>query len=245
MNNKKTWYEKASIWVTLISGICAILGVSIFGGRSLINSEDTAAENVSQSHLDESRENNNSSQQNMDSINESKDTFISKETENESEDHVPESSTASEKIKVTEIHTPTDSIISVSYPNWNVDNDYGIDGKRYGGGLKVTISHMLSALGDNSNRKITSRIMIPISNDINSFSGVFVLHQSMYGSKSSAQISILVNNESLFTTDEINGDTLDSIPFSIDFENADSIIIETKATLRGSDFTFGIVSPKE
>ena len=37
MKDNKPWYEKVSIWITIIAGICAILGISIFGDKSLFN----------------------------------------------------------------------------------------------------------------------------------------------------------------------------------------------------------------
>lgn len=64
----------------------------------------------------------------------------------------------------------------------------------------------------------------------------------MYGSKSSATIRIIVDNEELFTTNEIDASTTEAIPFSINFGDADSIIVEAEATLRGSDFVYGMVS---
>ncbi len=41
----KPWYEKIGIWIGIISGIFVILGISIFGGKSLLNNkEDTIKE---------------------------------------------------------------------------------------------------------------------------------------------------------------------------------------------------------
>ena len=76
------------------------------------------------------------------------------------------------------------------------------------------------------------------------FSGVFILDQSMHGSNSTGVITILINNEEVFTTGEIGGDTVTSFPFSIDFGDADSIIILTEAHLSGSDFVYGFVAEK-
>lgn len=35
MKDKKPWYENVSIWITIIAGICAILGISVFGNKSI------------------------------------------------------------------------------------------------------------------------------------------------------------------------------------------------------------------
>ena len=134
----------------------------------------------------------------------------------------------------------------VSLPEWNVYEDVGIDGKKYGGGIKVTISDMFIDMGSNGSKDVTSRITIPVdgNGEDTIFEGVFVLDQVMYGSESTGTISIIVNNEEIFSTGKIGGNTLESFPFEIDFAGADSIIILTEAHLNGSNFVYGIVSEK-
>jgi len=44
--NNKHWYEKVGIWVTIIAGISAILGVSVFGSRSLIKDDEIGGANT-------------------------------------------------------------------------------------------------------------------------------------------------------------------------------------------------------
>ena len=39
--NKKSGYEKAGIWISIIASICAILGISVFGGKSLMGNNET------------------------------------------------------------------------------------------------------------------------------------------------------------------------------------------------------------
>ncbi len=151
-----------------------------------------------------------------------------------------------EKIPVTEVHQPDDVATIVSLPEWDVDEDMGIDGKRYGGGIKVSISDMFISMGSNGSKDVTSRITIPLDGNYDEtiFEGVFVLDQSMYGSNSTGTISILINNEEVFTTGEIGGNTLNAFPFNVDFGDADSLIILTEAHLSGSDFVYGFVSEK-
>lgn len=36
MENNKPWYERINIWITIIAGICTILGISIFGNISFV-----------------------------------------------------------------------------------------------------------------------------------------------------------------------------------------------------------------
>lgn len=35
MKDNKSWYEKIGIWVGIVAGICAILGFSVLGGKSI------------------------------------------------------------------------------------------------------------------------------------------------------------------------------------------------------------------
>lgn len=39
VKDHKSWYEKISIWITIIAGICAILGISVFG-NNIFNKDD-------------------------------------------------------------------------------------------------------------------------------------------------------------------------------------------------------------
>lgn len=151
-----------------------------------------------------------------------------------------------EKIPVSEVHQPNDVATIVSLPEWNVEEDMGIDGNRYGGGIKVSISDMFIGMGSNGSKDVTSRITVPLDGDYDEtiFEGVFVLDQSMYGTESTGTISILVNNEEVFTTGEIGGNTLEAFPFNVDFGDADSLIILTEVHLAGSDFVYGFVSEK-
>ena len=151
-----------------------------------------------------------------------------------------------EKISVTEMHQPDDAATIVTLPEWNVDEDMGIDGKRYGGGIKISISDMFIAMGSNGSKDVTSRIVIPLDGNYDEtvFEGVFILDQSMFGSNSTGTISVLINNEEVFTTGEIGGNTLNAFPFKVDFGDADSLVILTEAHLSGSDFVCGFVSEK-
>ena len=151
-----------------------------------------------------------------------------------------------EKIPLIEQHQPDDVATRVSLQEWDVNNDMGIDGNRYGGGIKVNISDMFINMGSNLSKDVVSRIIVPLdkNDDETIFTGVFILDQSMYGSNSTGTITILINNEEVFTTGEIGGNDIQAFPFSVDFGNADSIIILTEAHLSGSGFVYGFVAEK-
>lgn len=143
-----------------------------------------------------------------------------------------------------ESHKPNDSATSVSYPNWDIEHDLGIDGKRYGDGLKITISNMFISLGSNGSKDVSSRMILPLPGNSTDtiFTSIIILDQSMYSSESSGTISLIVNNEEKFTTGEINASNIQAFPFEIDIGNADSIVLQTEAHLKGGDFTYGLVS---
>ena len=149
-----------------------------------------------------------------------------------------------EKIQVSESHQPDDVATMVSLPEWIADKDMGIDGKRYGGGIKVSISDWFISTGSSGGKDVISRITVPLDgNDGETiFEGAFVLDQSMYGTKSTGTISILVNNEEVFSTGKIGGNTLSAFPFKVNFGDADALIILTEVHLEGSDFVFGLVA---
>lgn len=143
-----------------------------------------------------------------------------------------------------EVHQPNDSATKVNLVSWNKENDIGIDGKKHGNGIKVSIYDIFIEWGAGSSSDVISRVTIPFceGNKSGILNGVFILDQTMYGSKSTGVISILVNNEEVFTTGEIGGNTTEALPFSIHLEDADAIVILVKAHLVESKFTYGFVS---
>lgn len=243
--NNKPWYEKVGIWIGIIAGICTILGVSILGGKSLIKDRKKDLQTTVEVTKDEHDISNNEQSTSDPSFDKD---FQDEET---TEDNSENQNINEEKIPIYEVHSPNDYINNVYTEDWNTNSDIGIDGKMYGGGIKVTLSNFFTSTGSNSENKITSRITLPLSKEFKEsdeekiYEGTFVLTQSMYGSKSSGIIKIIVNNTEVFSTGEIDGNTTTPFPFSVSCEGADSIIIQTDVTLRGSDFEYGMVVSKQ
>lgn len=75
-----------------------------------------------------------------------------------------EETTTNQQITVSEQHTPNDIATQVSYCNWDVENDLGITGKRYGGGLKITITNSFTAMGSTLDNDITSQLVLQLPN---------------------------------------------------------------------------------
>ena len=44
MNNHKLWYEKISIWIGIVAGVCAILGISVLDNISLFKNTESDTE---------------------------------------------------------------------------------------------------------------------------------------------------------------------------------------------------------
>lgn len=160
--------------------------------------------------------------------------------------YVQFSTPSQRNIELTESHKPNDAQTIVVLSEWNADKDIGNDGKRYAGGVKVIISDLFIELGANGDKDVVSRIIVPLDDDYDEpiFNGVFVLDQDMFGSNSTGTISIMVNDEVLFTTGKIDGGSDKAFPFNVNFGDADSIIIQTEAHLSSSAFVYGILSER-
>lgn len=157
-----------------------------------------------------------------------------------------------EKATISEMHSPNDTATYVWLEEWDASNDYGIDGIKYDWGFKITIGNMFSTWGSGLDNEVNSRLVLKLSEDQKRLPdnekylrGVLVLHESMYGKKSSGTINILVNNKEIFTTGEIDGNVVDMYPFEIFYGDADSIIVEANVILRGSEFIYGFVDEKK
>ena len=150
------------------------------------------------------------------------------------------------KISVTEQHKPDDSANHVYVNEWDVNNDIGIDGRKYGGGLKVTFSNFFIETGSSLPQDITSRIMFPVNGDDVDpyFEGILILDQTMYGSESTGIIKIIINGKEVYSTGKISNNSVEPFEFKVNYRDADTIVIETNVKLSRSSFTFGIVSKK-
>lgn len=146
--------------------------------------------------------------------------------------------------KLSEVHTPNDTATYVTWNNWNSAYDMGITMQRYGGGIKVSVCDMFTDFGSNVAREKTSKLILslyPANHTDTTFKGVIVLDKSMYGSATSGTIRMLVNNEEVFSTGEIDGYCETDFPFEIDITGINTIVIEADVVLRGSSFVYGIV----
>lgn len=241
--NDKSRYEKVGIWIGIIAGISTILGVNIFGNKSLIKDDKEEYDAVELTQDEHDTSNNQQSTNNSTHNGEP-------QGEETTEDNSADSNVDEEKISIYENHSPNDYINNVYTENWDPNSDIGIDGNMYEGGIKVTLSNFFISTGANTENNITSRITLPLSKEIREtdddqyYEGTFVLDQSMYGKKSSGIIKIIINGAEVFSTGEIDGNTVESFPFSVSYEGADSIIIQTDVTLRDSDFIYGMVVSK-
>lgn len=98
MNNNKPWYEKIGIWIGIFAGIFTILGISIFGGRAIIDiGSGSSASTESEVGSDVvSKSGNNDSSQPSESI----------ETEESSEESSEASSEASSESEIDPMLNP-------------------------------------------------------------------------------------------------------------------------------------------
>ncbi|MBD5444628.1 MAG: hypothetical protein HDR29_03660 [Lachnospiraceae bacterium] len=74
MKDNKQWYEKLSIWIAIIAGICGILGISVFDNRSLFKNAEADSEIINY-ESDDKKDNNDNTIEDGNSIQE--ETFVS------------------------------------------------------------------------------------------------------------------------------------------------------------------------
>ncbi len=178
------------------------------------------------------------------------DTSISAETEQkENEEH--------EDIEyvtfIGESHTPSSIATKVELSGWEKGKDFDIAGQTYGGGIKITIYNMFSALDGNSS-SIKNEIISEIHYALNTkaieemneedqrFVGKFVIGKDTNGSPSTTVISILLDGEEIYNSGEVNCYSLDIEPFDVRLTGKKEMVIKTVCQHRGNPFIVGVVS---
>lgn len=140
-----------------------------------------------------------------------------------------------------ETHNPEG--ISSYISMWNSNSDRDIRGSyhEYENGLKLSI---YKGLYLNSNI-LTSDLHLIYNKNYSGnthFSGYIILSDNSSGTKSSADVSILIDGHEVWKTDnKITGITVTPIQFNIDLKDCkEEVIIRTNCYLQDSSFEFGI-----
>ncbi len=243
MDNKH-WYEKVSVWFTIIASIFAILGISVFGGKSLINNKESTAmeDDFEQDNYDESDGNNDSSQLNRDNIDNLENTLISKEKENELDDSVKESTSEDVIVPFITSQPKADGVTCANFSDWT-ENDRDIIGNTYSSptAMKVSIYNTINAMGGGSH-DISADLHIPLGEK---YSGPwklnFVVAQEMIGNGSYANIKILSGEKELVPEFTIESTTTDEIIHEVILDGIRDLVIHFDCHAVDNGFWVGII----
>lgn len=244
MSDDKHWYEKISIWITIIAGIFGILGYSVFGGKSLINNRDTdtTTENASQSNTKESDENYTSSQHEENSNDNPEDNIVSNETETNSDDSVEESVPEDVIVPFITSQPKSDGVTCATWYDWT-ENDRDIIGNTYFSqtAMKVAIYNTINAMGGGSH-DISADLHIPLGEKYSgSWKLNFVVAQEMIGNGSYADIKILSGEEELVSKFTIESTTTEEIIHEISLDGIRDLIIHFDCHAVDNGFWLGII----
>lgn len=154
---------------------------------------------------------------------------------------------------VAESHTPSNISTQVGIEGWRTDEDFDIAGQTYSGGLKISIYDMFSALdGNNStiSNEITSEIHYALNiekikeleKESQYFVGKFVICKDTDGSPSTAVISILLDDEEVYNSGEIDCFSLDIEPFNIELTDRSERVIRIVCQHKGNPLVIGMVN---
>lgn len=143
-----------------------------------------------------------------------------------------------------ETHTPNnDSAIVCSLAHWNTTNTKDISGSyhEYEQGLELYASRYFYA----NDYNVTSDIHLIYNNNYDgnpNFSGKIVVGNDSSGTKSTADVSILIDGVEVWKTEQkITGLTISPVEFNINTKNCkEEIIIRTNFYLIGNSLTLGI-----
>lgn len=143
-----------------------------------------------------------------------------------------------------ETHTPNnDSAIVCSLSPWNTTQNKDISGSyhEYEQGLKLHAGRYFYA----NDYNVTSDIHLIYNKNYNAnpnFSGKIVVSDDSSGTKSAADISILIDGVEVWKTEQkITGLTISPIEFNVNTKNCkEEIIIRTNFYLIGDSLTIGI-----
>lgn len=155
-------------------------------------------------------------------------------------------------VVVSELHNPN------GYPNpevtvslWEENVDYSIDGKTLKNGLKVKFEWLLSSLSGNASdpaEEVESKIYIAVNQDVLAtlpederfFNGYFVVGAQSNSSVTTANISILADDEIKYESGEITSASTNIEPFHIVADGVNQIVIQIDARVCGNPFYLGI-----
>lgn len=146
-------------------------------------------------------------------------------------------------------YEPKNSVSNlVSYDNWNSSIHKDIRGESYAdtGVLYVSLANMFAQMGGTSVNPITFEfhlILNPSCTDRGVFSGDIVAENGTAGSSATANISIIVDDETKVSGLSISGDTVEPLHFGVELSDTDyEVVIKIVCIPYGNGLSLGIVN---
>lgn len=138
--------------------------------------------------------------------------------------------------------TPKNQITSANLYKWDKENDRDIIGNTYPAAIKLTVSNMIDVLFGYGESNISVDVHFPFgekATGVWNFS--FVTAQEMVGNGSSAEITILTDNEELYPTFSLTSFTTDDLTYAISLDGIRDLVLHFECTTIGNGFYAGIV----
>ncbi len=238
MNNKKPWYEKVALWIGIISGIFAILGISIFGGKSLVKDNDddlnTVAKNEDNKNIDDELSTSNNQENLIDN---------NIKNDEQEENNSTQVNTNKEIVSPFITSDPkTSAVIHIDFTNWT-DEDRDIFDRNYTGTntMKLSVYNMIYAIGGGSD-DITAEIHMPFGERFDETWIInFVVMKDMVGNGSYAKVTILSNDQELYPTFTMESDTTDKMEYEVNLNRICDLVIRFECHAVDSGFCGGII----
>lgn len=149
---------------------------------------------------------------------------------------------------LTETHSPDDAMNTCYINNWTDGEDIDVRGLTYEKGVLYEFNNTLALLGGSSADEIQSDLrfaFIPDNPKPNVFRAKVVLHNDSAGTSAFAKLSVIVDDEKIWESEEVNGNTIKEIPIEVDLLNMEYYFtIHIDAMPYGDGIKFGIVDYK-
>lgn len=154
-------------------------------------------------------------------------------------------------IYIGESHKPSDDTNNVEISDWISGKDFDLLGRTYNGGVKITIYNTSSVFDSHSDVSmeiiseahyaLDTKVMEEIPEEHLRLEGKFVVEKNTNASPSTAVISILVDEEEVYNSGEIDCYSANIEPFDIILAGKKELVIRTVCQYRGELFVVGLV----
>ena len=261
MNDEKPWYEKLGIWIGIIASVFTILGITIFSDKSLIK-DNKDANDVSKEFTPMPTSGVELTPEPI-LTNTPKPTITS--TPKPTLTNTPKPIlTNTPKPTITQTPVPTldseetnnsvslgtpfvvsnpkqSAVINANLSRWDEEKDRDIIGNTYDSAMKLSVSNFINAIGGGSSH-IIADVHIPLGGKVQETWIVsFVVAKDMVGNGSSADVTILSEDEPIFETFTIDSVTTDELIYEINLTDIRDLVISFDCNSVDSGFCVGII----